>query len=181
MTDMGLFDINKNYLIGSVNIFTTTLLAGLLGILIILQIKAYELNVSYTFSWRFFLYDPFASRFILIVLLALVAQVVSAAILMSGMFSHPVENNAVIFSMTSILWIVLYLATDFAFERWAMVPVLVLLFTLVVLLGQQLTRWRMRFLLFFISFLAIILPLVGRLTDNLAHKNLPERQPVIID
>ena len=77
---MSFIQINNNYLVGAVNLLIVTLLAGVIGILLILQVKAYELNVSYAFSYDFFFYDPFASRLILICLLALVINSISATI-----------------------------------------------------------------------------------------------------
>jgi len=162
---MSFIQINNNYLVGAVNLLIVTLLAGVIGILLILQVKAYELNVSYAFSYDFFFYDPFASRLILICLLALVINSISATINMSGLFSHPIESNSVIFSMCSILWIVIYLAVDYIFEVPGIAPLALLILVLIALLSQQLGRLRTKLVLYSISLIVVVLPIITRLTE----------------
>lgn len=171
---MSLFE--KNFIIGAFNLVFATLLAALLGVMLILQIKAYELNVSYSFSWRFFLFDPFASRLIGVILLAMVANIFSAVIVMSSLYSQVIESNSIIFSLTSLLWIVIYLATDYAFQTPAIFPLVILVITLIILLAHQLNRWRMKFIIYLITGVMVVLPLLGRLTDDQAKQNIPSRQ-----
>lgn len=176
---MGYFDIDRSYFVGAINLSAATFLAAGMGLLMVLQIKAYELNVSYSFSWRFILYDPFATRLIGLVGFAFIANVLSAVIFMSKLFSHPIENNGMVFSMTSILWIALYLGVDYAFEAPAIFPLILLIATLIVLISQQIVRIRMKVLLIFLSSIVFIVPLIGRLTDDKAQESLPQRQVIL--
>lgn len=162
-----IFDlINKNYLIGAINIFVVTILAAMIGLLLVLQIKAFELQVSSTFSWQFFFHDLFATRLGLIMLIALMVHATSALVNMSGMYSHKTESNLVIYSMCSILWLIIYIATDYAFDTYALVPMLILLVTLILLLGYQLQRLRAKIILGLVTGLVIFLPILGRFTDT---------------
>lgn len=166
----------KNYLLAVINILAATLMAAGFGVLLIFQIKVYELNVSYSFSWRFFLYDPFVSRLIFLMLIGMVANLIAAVVLVSGLYASVTESNWAITAICSILWIMVYLISDYMFEQWAIFPVVLLLLTLIILMTMQTSTNRIKIGLLFTTALVLIVPIIGRLSDENATENIPERE-----
>lgn len=162
--------INKNYLLGAFNLILLTVAAIALGVLLILQVKAYELQVSPSFSWQFFFHDPFATRLSLILVLTILINVSSAFVQMSNLYNRIVQTNLIVFSLTSIVWILLYIATDYTFQSPIMLPMVFLLLSLVILLGHQLTRLRMKIFLGLTTALVILAAIWGQMTDSYFHQ-----------
>lgn len=156
---------HKNYLIAGVNLLVMTSLAAFVGLLLILQIKAFELQVSSNFGWQFFFHDLFATKLIFLMVVTILIQAASAFVIFSSLYSYQIEINLVVFSLSSIIWLVLYVAVDFAMSTPQIFPMVILLMSLLILLGHQLRRLRTKVLLALITIMVVNLSLLGNLFD----------------
>lgn len=135
-----MYTMAKSYLIGFVNILAGIILASAIGILLIFQIKSYELNVSFHFGMDFFTYDPFATRLIILLIIAMVANFFSSVVMFSGLFGDRGFTLSFVYSLLTILWVVLYLGISFAMEMSLVGIVPIMMVVVILLLLRQLRK-----------------------------------------
>lgn len=130
-------DLGRNYLIGIVNLVVFIFLATILAVLLIFHIKNYQDYISYSLSWQFLTFDPFAVKLIVLVTVAMVLNAFSTLVQFSEFFSRFAEQNFMVVSMCSILWIVLFLSSSFSREYWGLVLMPVLISVVIFVLSRQ--------------------------------------------
>ena len=109
--------MSRQYLVGLFNILIGLVLSILLSLLIYFHVVEYlwlyEDKLSLDFLW----FDGFATRLIALVLLAMLSNFICSAVMFSSFFSFKTKTNSMAFSVSSILWVVLYIASDFAVRQ----------------------------------------------------------------
>ena len=149
------------FLIGLVNLLIAVVLAFGFGFLLYYQATSYQENVSYALSKDFFLYDQFAWYLILIVFLAMITNLLSTGIMLSSVFSSQTPTTMLSFSLTSLLWIILYLTVSYAFLLPVIIPVPILMLVLIFILSKQIGRLWLLFLLYVLTGLIVLLGILS--------------------
>lgn len=156
----------SNYFFAAINVVLVGLLSIILSILLIIEVRAYQIVYLENQSlWQFLSFDLFMTRILVLLILAIGVNSLSIFVLGSGLFSKPVEYNFKVFSLASLVWILLGITTDLILSSWLILPLFLLLITCVGLLVWQLPRLRIRLLLLGLSGLIVILSGISRLLE----------------
>lgn len=130
----------KSYLIGIINILAGISLAAVLGVLLIFQITHYQYTVSFKPSLSFFLFDLFGTKLFILITIAMLTNFFSAVVMFSGLFSNKGFTLSFIFSLLTLLWIVLFLGISFAFTIPIVSVVPLVVGTVIMILIHQLKK-----------------------------------------
>lgn len=155
--------MNKSYLIAIINTVASIILAIVIALVLNFLIYQYQTSVSYSFSLAFFIYDPFTSGLVLILIVSMIINLASTAVMISGMFSARTVNNIMSLSMTSLLWIILYLSASFLVDYFTLIFLIILLLSVLAVMIYKVKSWLLSGLMIILTLYTLIFPILIQL------------------